>query len=163
MRRCGAAIGAVLAGKNGSPRELILPVIAEVTRGTLLSAAPPGSAPTRGKAGSIPVGALVIPLSLGINNPPPAPGVDEGPAPGPGTVAFETASCTILSIDEDMAVILAAMALLIIVCRGVARTVLPPPVVGDVIAVVAGVTTDAVVPVADVTEGGSILATNFTL
>ena len=68
---------------------------------------------------------LVNSVTLGRDNPPPAPEMDEGVAPGPGVV-----SCTILSIDEDMAVILAAMALLIMACKEVAGTVLPPTGVG---------------------------------
>ena len=48
-----------------------------------------------------------------------------------------------------MAVRLVAMALSIMACRGVARNILPPTAVGDVLAAIDGVTTDAVVPVAE--------------
>ena len=147
--RYSVTIGVVLEDEGGHPGKLILPVFTEVNRGTLLSSAPPGSSPTCGKAGCVPVDVLVNPVILGRDNPPPAPEMDEGVAPGPGVVALETASCTILSIDEDMAIILAAMALLIMACKGVARTVFPPPGVG-VTPAVDGVPPKVVVPVAEV-------------
>ena len=102
--RDGVTIAMVLEDEGGHPGELILPVFTEVNRGTLLSVLPPGSSPRRGKAGW-----LVNPVTLGRENPPPVPEMDEGVAPGPGVVALETASCIILSIDEDMAVILALL------------------------------------------------------
>ena len=93
----------------------MLPMLPEpVNTGKPLNALLLGSTPIRGNTGVVVVG---TPLTCKLLNPPPVIGVEEHypVALDGGPVFLDTASRTILSIDDDIAPRLAETALLIVV------------------------------------------------